>query len=232
MTLWDPLCYIILQFVISKLIDVKLLVLRFGKKNVYLHNLNWQLIFFEIQGVKNFTRTAANLLAAMTKIDNNYYPEVSDSFWWYFISVAVIVCNCLCNEFRHYIECTLSMLVLALRKCFGLLHRNFLMLRRLQRYRLIITFLFQFLVLCSLESIFGYLECYCVKAAHFILAGPGTQIPVQASWSHWLKVCLAYCLFECWLIVLVIYLIPYFPFQSVAWFPGWIMYVLCWGRLS
>ncbi|KAF5730427.1 phosphatidylinositol/phosphatidylcholine transfer protein SFH13 [Tripterygium wilfordii] len=26
-------------------------------------------------GVKNFTRTAANLLAAMTKIDNNYYPE-------------------------------------------------------------------------------------------------------------------------------------------------------------
>ena len=81
MTLWDPLCYIILQFVISKLIDVKLLVLRFGKKNVYLHNLNWQLIFFEIQGVKNFTRTAANLLAAMTKIDNNYYPEVSDSFW-------------------------------------------------------------------------------------------------------------------------------------------------------
>ncbi|XP_062079114.1 phosphatidylinositol/phosphatidylcholine transfer protein SFH13-like [Humulus lupulus] len=26
-------------------------------------------------GVKNFTRTAANLLAAMTKIDNSYYPE-------------------------------------------------------------------------------------------------------------------------------------------------------------
>uniref|UniRef100_A0A2N9J9W0 CRAL-TRIO domain-containing protein n=1 Tax=Fagus sylvatica TaxID=28930 RepID=A0A2N9J9W0_FAGSY len=26
-------------------------------------------------GIKNFTRTAANLLAAMTKIDNNYYPE-------------------------------------------------------------------------------------------------------------------------------------------------------------
>lgn len=28
------------------------------------------------QGIKNFTRTAANLLAAMTKIDNSYYPEV------------------------------------------------------------------------------------------------------------------------------------------------------------
>ncbi|KAF3453239.1 hypothetical protein FNV43_RR03679 [Rhamnella rubrinervis] len=26
-------------------------------------------------GIKNFTRTAANLLAAMTKIDNSYYPE-------------------------------------------------------------------------------------------------------------------------------------------------------------
>ena len=26
--------------------------------------------------MKNFTRTAANLLAAMTKIDNSYYPEV------------------------------------------------------------------------------------------------------------------------------------------------------------
>ncbi|GAB4845849.1 Phosphatidylinositol/phosphatidylcholine transfer protein sfh13 [Ancistrocladus abbreviatus] len=26
-------------------------------------------------GIKNFTRTAANLLAAMTKIDSNYYPE-------------------------------------------------------------------------------------------------------------------------------------------------------------
>ncbi|XP_031257551.1 phosphatidylinositol/phosphatidylcholine transfer protein SFH13-like [Pistacia vera] len=26
-------------------------------------------------GIKNFTRTAANLLSAMTKIDNNYYPE-------------------------------------------------------------------------------------------------------------------------------------------------------------
>ncbi|KAF8414324.1 hypothetical protein HHK36_002325 [Tetracentron sinense] len=26
-------------------------------------------------GIKNFTRTAANLLAGMTKIDNNYYPE-------------------------------------------------------------------------------------------------------------------------------------------------------------
>ncbi|XP_057761159.1 phosphatidylinositol/phosphatidylcholine transfer protein SFH13 [Arachis stenosperma] len=26
-------------------------------------------------GMKNFTRTAANLLASMTKIDNNYYPE-------------------------------------------------------------------------------------------------------------------------------------------------------------
>lgn len=29
-----------------------------------------------MQGIKNFTRTAANLLAAMTKIDNSYYPEV------------------------------------------------------------------------------------------------------------------------------------------------------------
>lgn len=29
-----------------------------------------------MQGMKNFTRTAANLLAAMTKIDTNYYPEV------------------------------------------------------------------------------------------------------------------------------------------------------------
>ncbi|RYR55844.1 hypothetical protein Ahy_A05g021704 isoform H [Arachis hypogaea] len=27
-------------------------------------------------GMKNFTRTAANLLASMTKIDNNYYPEI------------------------------------------------------------------------------------------------------------------------------------------------------------
>lgn len=32
------------------------------------------------QGMKNFTRTAANLLGAMTKIDNSYYPEVSEFF--------------------------------------------------------------------------------------------------------------------------------------------------------
>lgn len=29
-----------------------------------------------IQGMKNFSPTAANLLAAITKIDNSYYPEV------------------------------------------------------------------------------------------------------------------------------------------------------------
>ena len=29
-----------------------------------------------MQGMKNFSPTAANLLAAMTKIDNSYYPEV------------------------------------------------------------------------------------------------------------------------------------------------------------
>lgn len=27
--------------------------------------------------MKNFSRTAANLLASMSKIDNSYYPEVS-----------------------------------------------------------------------------------------------------------------------------------------------------------
>ncbi|MED6109428.1 hypothetical protein PIB30_033507 [Stylosanthes scabra] len=31
--------------------------------------------YLKYHGMKNFTRTAANLLAAMTKIDNNYYPE-------------------------------------------------------------------------------------------------------------------------------------------------------------
>lgn len=29
-----------------------------------------------VQGMKNFSPTAGNLLAAMTKIDNNYFPEV------------------------------------------------------------------------------------------------------------------------------------------------------------
>lgn len=29
-----------------------------------------------MQGIKNFSKTAANLLASMTKIDNSYYPEV------------------------------------------------------------------------------------------------------------------------------------------------------------
>lgn len=29
-----------------------------------------------MQGVKNFTKPAASLFAAMTKIDNSYYPEV------------------------------------------------------------------------------------------------------------------------------------------------------------
>ena len=33
-----------------------------------------------LQGMKNFTRTAANLVAAMAKIDNNYYPEVPSLF--------------------------------------------------------------------------------------------------------------------------------------------------------
>ncbi|XP_043812990.1 phosphatidylinositol/phosphatidylcholine transfer protein SFH13 isoform X2 [Manihot esculenta] len=32
-------------------------------------------------GIKNFTRTAANLLAAMTKIDNSYYPETLDRMY-------------------------------------------------------------------------------------------------------------------------------------------------------
>lgn len=32
---------------------------------------------FDVQGIKNFTKTAASLLAAMSKIDNSYYPEVS-----------------------------------------------------------------------------------------------------------------------------------------------------------
>lgn len=42
----------------------------------YLQKLaNW--CSFELQGMKNFTRTAANLLASMTKIDTNYYPEVT-----------------------------------------------------------------------------------------------------------------------------------------------------------
>ncbi|KAF2325713.1 hypothetical protein GH714_033491 [Hevea brasiliensis] len=37
-------------------------------------------------GIKNFTRTAANLLAAMTKIDNSYYPETLH--WMYIVNAG------------------------------------------------------------------------------------------------------------------------------------------------
>jgi len=36
----------------------------------------FNLIMFVIQGIKNFSPTAASLLAAIAKIDNSYYPEV------------------------------------------------------------------------------------------------------------------------------------------------------------
>lgn len=41
--------------------------------------------------MKNFTRTAANLLSAMTKIDTNYYPEVAE-LWFKQLYVVIKCC--------------------------------------------------------------------------------------------------------------------------------------------
>lgn len=40
-----------------------------------------------MQGVKNLTPTAANLVSAMARIDNNYYPEVTISVYFMLLSV-------------------------------------------------------------------------------------------------------------------------------------------------
>lgn len=42
------------------------------------------------QGMKHFTRTAANLLAAVAKVDNCYYPEVSKYSQWYYVLYCFI----------------------------------------------------------------------------------------------------------------------------------------------
>lgn len=41
--------------------------------------LNYNVAHVVVQGMKNFTPTAANLLATIAKVDCNYYPEVLNS---------------------------------------------------------------------------------------------------------------------------------------------------------
>lgn len=57
-----------------------------------------------MQGVKNLTPTAANLVSAMARIDNNYYPEVTISIYYILLLVN---CTLSLKFFLHYFLQTL-----------------------------------------------------------------------------------------------------------------------------